>query len=161
MIHDIFHSIFVVPTYELCVNLDMFLWQESFCDPVKFDALHTSHPFSYIPHSDYADPHWDPGYTVQRSLWDWNSTRDIKLLVRKVDSHTFQLGKITSSSPQSQGKYFVTNIGQTVIHPFIVDHSPGGYSPWKWVRRRAAPKTPFSRSLSSSLRPPFQHVSVL
>ena len=30
----------------------------------------------------------------------------------------------------------------------------GGYSPWKGVRGCAALKTPFSRSLSSSLRPP-------
>ena len=36
-----------------------------------------------------------------------------------------------------------------------------GCSPWKGVQGRAALKAPFSRSLSSSLRPPFQHVSVL
>ena len=38
---------------------------------------------------------------------------------------------------------------------------PEGYSPWKGVRGRVALKTPFSCSLSSSLRPPFQHVSVV
>ena len=38
---------------------------------------------------------------------------------------------------------------------------PWGYSPWKGVRGRAALKTPFSCSLSSFLRPPFQLVSVL
>ena len=40
-------------------------------------------------------------------------------------------------------------------------NNPGGYSPWKGVRGCAPLKTLFSRSLSSSLRPPFQHVSVL
>ena len=49
------------------------------------------------------------------------------------------------------------------VSPFFncQSKSPGGYSPWKGVRGRAALKTPFSRSLSSFLRPPFHHVSVL
>ena len=45
--------------------------------------------------------------------------------------------------------------------PLPPQNPPGGFSPWKGGTGTCGPKSPFSRSLSSSLWPPFQHVSLL